>query len=97
MAKYPENASVVMTPSAFASAEARDAHYALKKEETIKLWDSWSAKSSNKCEEDKVRSLRGGAAGAVEDCAAQTQRFETKKIAALQELEANRLKAKIGT
>jgi hypothetical protein len=97
MAKYPENATVVMTPSAFASAEARDAHYAAKKEEAIKLWDSWSAKASSKCEEDKVRSLKGGAAGAVEDCLAQSQRFEAKKTAAVQELEANRLKAKIGS
>jgi hypothetical protein len=97
MAKYPENATVVMTPSTFPSAEARDTHYAAKKEEAIKLWDSWSAKASNKCEEDKVRSLKGGAAGAVEDCLAQTQRFEAKKTAALQELETNRLKAKIGS
>jgi hypothetical protein len=95
MAKYPENATVVMTPSAFTSAEARDAHYATKKAETIKLWESWNAKASNKCEEDKVRSLKGGAAGAVEDCLAQTQRFEAKKTAALQELETNRLRAKI--
>ena len=97
MAKYPESAIVTMTPSNFGTLEARDTFYARKKEETVKRWESWSAKASTKCEEDKVRSLKGGAAGAVEDCRAQQERFEVKKAADLQELETNRQKAKIGT
>jgi hypothetical protein len=96
MAKYPENTTVTMTPSSFATAEARDAFYARAKDEATKRWDSWSTKASSKCEEDKVRSMKGGAAGAVEDCRAQQERFEAKKAADLQELEANRQKAKIG-
>lgn len=97
MAKYPESAIVTMTPSSFGTVEARDTFYERKKEETVKRWESWSAKASTKCEEDKVRSINGGAAGAVEDCRAQRERFEAKKAADLQELETNRQKAKVGT
>lgn len=97
MAKYPENATVTMIPSTFATAEARDAFYARLKEDAVKRWDSWSIKASSKCEEDKVRSLKGGAAGAVEDCQAQQDHFNAKKATELQEFETNRQKAKIGS
>jgi hypothetical protein len=97
MAKYPENAVVTMIPSTFPTVEARDAFYARMKDDATKRWDNWSTKASSKCEEDKVRSLKGGAAGAVEDCKAQQEKFEAKKAADLQELESNRQKAKIGT
>lgn len=97
MAKYPENATVTMIPSSFTTAEARDAFYARVKDEATKRWDSWSTKASAKCQEDKERGINGKAAGAIEDCRAQQERFESKKAADLQELEVNRQKAKIGT
>jgi hypothetical protein len=97
MAKYPENASVTMTPSAFPTEQARDTFYARMKDDAMKRWDSWSTKASSRCEEDRVRGINGGAAGAIEDCRTQQAKFEAKKVADLQELETNRLKAKIGT
>lgn len=97
MAKYPENATVAMIPASFPSAEARDAFYTRIKDDATKRWDSWSTKASAKCQEDKERGINGRAAGAIEDCRAQQERFEAKKAADLQELEANRQKAKIGT
>ena len=97
MAKYPENATVTMIPSSFATAEARDAFYTRMKDDATKRWDGWSTKASAKCQEDKERGINGRAAGAIEDCKAQQEKFEAKKAADLQELEANRQKAKIGT
>lgn len=97
MAEYPESTIVAMTPSNFGTIEARETFYARKKEETVKRWESWSEKASTKCEEDKARAIGGRAAGAVEDCNAQRQRFEARKAADLQELETKWQKAKIGT
>jgi hypothetical protein len=96
MAKYPEATTVALTPSSFATAEARDTYYGRIKDETAKRWESWSAKLATKCEEDRVRSINGGAAGNVESCQTQRERLEARKAADLQELETNRQKAKIG-
>ena len=97
MAKYPENATVTMIPSNFATAEARDTFYTRIKDEATKRWDGWSAKAFSKCQEDKERGINGKSAGAIEDCRAQQERFEAKKAADLQGLETSRQNAKIGT
>lgn len=97
MAKYPENAMIVLTPTSFASAEARDAHYARMKEEASKRWESWIEKAATKCEQDKIRSINGGSADQTADCLTQKTELDNKRQSELQELESKRQNAKIGT